>query len=49
MVGYSPAVGGTMTLSYDIAGLHPLGPDSLQLFALSCRDLVVGRFVPILL
>jgi hypothetical protein len=42
IVGYSLAVDETMNLSYDTAGLHPPGPESLQLFALSCRDLAVG-------
>jgi len=49
MVGYSLEVDETMTLFYDTAGLHPPGLDLLQLFALSCRDLAVGRCVSILI
>ena len=47
MVRYSLAVDETMILSDDSAGLYPPYPDSLQWFALSCRDLAVGRYVSI--
>ena len=41
----SLAVDEIMTLSVDTAGSLPPGPDLLQLFVLSCRDLVVGECV----